>query len=332
MLDIEPNPNTRHDAVADTMHIPDGFLDPKTALTAAAVSTVGVALAMPRVRQQLPPRKVPLLGLTAAFVFAAQMLNFPVGVGASGHLVGSTLVAVLLGPAAAIVVLTTVVLVQCFLFADGGVTALGANIFNLALLASCTGYATFRLVHRCFRDARGLIFGAAFGAWISIVLAAISCAGQLSLSGAVRWTTAFPALTTIHMLIGLGEGLITALVLVALARVRPDLLPQSPLPRTPNPKAWSFALALLLALGLALFVAPFASPLPDGLEHVAEHLGFADRAAPPAPSLMPDYSLPGTTSPVVATAAAGALGTLIVLFLSWLLARALVPRSTLNRS
>ena len=110
------------------MHIPDGFIDGKTAATTALLSAAGVGLALRQVRRRLPPRRVPLLGLAAAFLFAAQMVNFPVAGGTSGHLVGGVLAAALLGPSAAIVVLTTVLIVQCFLFADGGVLALGANI------------------------------------------------------------------------------------------------------------------------------------------------------------------------------------------------------------
>src|SRR5271166_2666301 len=130
------------------MHIPDGFLDAKTAVTTGVISASGVGLALRQVRRELPPRRVPLLGLAAAFLFAAQMVNFPVAGGTSGHLVGGALVAALLGPSAAVVVVTTVLIVQCLLFADGGVTALGANIFNMAIVNSVTGYALYRLLSR----------------------------------------------------------------------------------------------------------------------------------------------------------------------------------------
>src|SRR3990172_7730516 len=130
------------------MHIPDGFIDGKTAGATTALSLAGVGLALRRVKRELPPRKVPLLGLAAAFLFAAQMLNFPVAAGTSGHLIGGVLVAALLGPSAAVVVVTTVLIVQCFLFADGGVSALGANVFNMALLGAVGGYAIYRLVRR----------------------------------------------------------------------------------------------------------------------------------------------------------------------------------------
>src|SRR5512142_506416 len=115
------------------MHIPDGFLDGRTAVVSAALSAVAVGVALNHAKQSMPPRRIPLLGLTASFIFAAQMLNFPVAGGTSGHLIGAVLAAVLLGPSAAIVVMSAVVILQCFMFADGGLTALGANLFNMAL-------------------------------------------------------------------------------------------------------------------------------------------------------------------------------------------------------
>jgi cobalt/nickel transport system permease protein len=316
------------------MHIPDGFLDAKTALTAAAISATGLAIAMPRLRRQMPPRKVPLLGLTAAFVFAAQMLNFPVGGGTSGHLVGAILVVALLGPAAAVVVLTAVLVVQCFLFADGGVTALGANILNLGLIASVGGATAYRGIRRVIPGRRGMVVGSAFAGWISMVLAAIACAGQLAFSGQAPWQVAFPAMTAVHMVIGLGEGLITALILIALARVRPDLLAEDPAAEPGGEMKTLAALGLVATLGLVMFVAPFADPSPDGLERVAALLGMDTASTSPAPfsAPFPDYSGRGFASPIFATAAAGALGTVIVFALSWVLGRLLVPTATVDRT
>jgi len=297
------------------MHIPDGFLDVKTAVGAGVVAAAGVGWALRQARRQLPAQKVPLLGVAAAFIFAAQMLNFPVAGGTSGHLIGAVLAAVLLGPAAAVVVMTAVLVVQCFLFQDGGVSALGANIFNMAVLAPVIGCGIYRLARPV-----GRIAAAAFAGWCSTVVAAISCAGQLALSGTVAWGVAFPAMTGVHMLIGIGEGLITALVLAAVWKARPELLNQ------PAAPAGGLAVAgLVVALGLALFVAPFACSWPDGLEKVAEHLGFDAKAAktPLLASPIPDYELPGIGSPVVATALAGVLGTVVVFGLSLLLARSL---------
>ena len=309
------------------MHIPDGFINAPTAAVTAGLSAAGLALALRQVRRELPPRRMPLLGLSAAFLFAAQMINFPVAGGTSGHLMGGVLVAALLGPAAAVVVLSTVLIVQCFLFADGGVLALGANIFNMALLGSVGGYAIYRLVWRVLPGAGGRIAAVAFAAWCSTVLASIGCAGELALSRTVPWSAAFPAMAGIHMLIGVGEGVITALVFVAILRARPDLTPADP--TAPAGPGWG-ALAgygLLIALGLAIFVAPFASPLPDGLEAVAAKLGFDHRAVEPVlPAPIPDYALPGIQSAAAATALAGLVGTLIVFVLAVILGRILGAR------
>lgn len=311
------------------MHIPDGFIDGKTAATTAVLSVAGVGLALRHVRQELPPRRVPLLGLAAAFLFAAQMLNFPVAAGTSGHLIGGTLVAALLGPSAAVVVVTTVLIVQCFLFADGGVSALGANVFNMALLGSVGGYAVYRLLSRLLRGARGRITALAFAGWFSTVLAAVGCAGQLAWSGTIGWAAAFTAMTSVHLLIGLGEGLISALVFAGVERARPDLL-QQPDANAPR-RGWGVFVVygLLVSLGLAVFVAPFASSWPDGLEAVAEKFGFAGRAVAPAVTApVAEYAMPGVSWTVGATALAGVLGAGVVFALAWLLGRVLVPRTS----
>jgi cobalt/nickel transport system permease protein len=309
------------------MHIPDGFLDGKTAAAAGVISLAGVGLALRQVRRELPPRRVPLLGLSAAFLFAAQMVNFPVAGGTSGHLVGGALVAALLGPGAAVVVVTTVLIVQCFLFQDGGVLALGANIFNMAIVNSVAGFAIFRLVSRVLPGARGRVTAMAFAGWCATVLAAICCAGQLAWSGTIAWSAAFPAMTLVHMLIGIGEGIISALVLLAVERARPDLLAETQTAATPKRAGEFFGYALLAALGVAVFVAPFACSWPDGLDSVAEKFGFAHKTvAPVVAAPAPDYQMPGIHWAVGATAAAGAAGTLVVFAGALLLGRWLVPK------
>ena len=294
------------------MHIPDGFLDAKTALATGALSVAGLGFALREVRRELPPRRVPLLGLAAAFLFAAQMGNFPVAGGTSGHLLGGALVAALLGPAAAVVVVATVLIVQCFLFADGGVTALGANIFNMGLVSTLSGYAVYATVSRLLPGLRGRVAALAFAGWCSTVLAATACAGQLAWSGTVAWSAGFPAMAGVHALIGLGEGIVSALVYLAIARTRPDLLPEHAAAKPARLREF-VVLGLLTTLGIALFVAPFACPWPDGLDSVAARLGFEHKALGallPAP--VANYQLPGLASPGAATAAAGVAGALVV--------------------
>jgi len=309
------------------MHIPDGFIDGKVAATTVLLSTAGVGLALRQARRRLPPRRVPLLGLAAAFLFAAQMVNFPVAGGTSGHLVGGVLVAALLGPSAAIVVLTTVLIVQCFLFADGGVLALGANIFNMAIVGVAGGYAIYRLVCYLLPGTRGQVAAVAFSAWCSTVMASICCAGELAWSGTVAWSAAFAAMASVHMLIGIGEGLISALVFLAIQRARPDLTIETSGPAPPRGWGELAGYGLLAALGMAIFVAPFACPWPDGLESVAATLGFEHKTTQPIfQALAPDYAVPGLHWAAGATALAGALGTLVVFGLALLLARSLVRK------
>ena len=205
------------------MHVPDGFLDVKTAGVAAGMAGIGLALALRQAQRVMPRRQVPLMGLSAAFIFAAQMLNFPILGGTSGHLIGATLAAVLLGPSAAVLVLTAVLIVQCFVFADGGILVLGANVFNMALVAPIVGYGVYRGMARLWPSVFGGLVGVAFGAWCSIVVAAVCCAGQLAASGTVAWTAVLPAMMGVHMLIGLVEGGITTAVVYAVWQVRPEL-------------------------------------------------------------------------------------------------------------
>ncbi len=309
------------------MHIPDGFLDVKTVVTAATLAGVGLAVALRQARRELPPRRVPLLGLGAAFVFAAQMVNFPVAGGTSGHLIGAALVAALLGLPAAVIVMATVLIAQCFLFADGGVTALGANGFNMAVVAPAVGLLVFRAVSRVLPGLRGQVAAMAFAGWCSTVASAVACAGQLAWSGTVGWAVGLPAMVGIHMIIGLGEGAISALAFYAVVRARPELVAGGAAGATGAAEGAAPSLVrygFLATIGVGLFVAPWACPWPDGLEAVAASLGFEHAAQEGAPAPMPDYAFPGIASPGVATAAAGAVGTVVVFGLAMLLSRSVV--------
>jgi cobalt/nickel transport system permease protein len=309
------------------MHLPDGFLDARTALLSSGAAVAGVGYALRQVRISLEPRQMPMLGLTAAFVFAAQMLNFPVTGGTSGHLAGGVLASILLGPAAAVLVMACVLIVQCLMFADGGLTALGANVFNLAIVGGCGGHLVFRGLKALLRmeERRAVVFAAGFAGWCGTVLSSITCSGQLALSGTAPWSMAFPAMVNIHMLIGVGEGLATALILHSILRLRPHLIPRKR-EAAGTSGAGLLVYGGLVTLGLVLFVAPFASSLPDGLEAAAGALGFAERARRPAfASPLPDYQVPLVGSPAAATVAAGIIGTLVVFVAAYLLARALAP-------
>lgn len=313
------------------MHIPDGFLDAKTLAVTAVLSIAGLGLALRRAGRGPAARRAPLIGLTAAFVFASQMINFPVAAGTSGHLVGAVLAAVLVGPEAAVVVMVSVLVLQCFMFNDGGVLALGANAFNMAVVAPTAGWLVYRGVRRVAGGGlRGTLLAATFAAWCSVVAASLACAGELAWSGTVAAKLVLPAMGGIHMIIGLGEAAITALVLAAVARARPELLAEQP-GATPVPRGF-LAQGLVATLGLALFLSPFASGLPDGLEKVAQKLGFEARAASgPWAAPLPDYAVPGLGSAVAGTALAGLAGTVLVFALSWLLSWALTRKTPMPR-
>jgi cobalt/nickel transport system permease protein len=313
------------------MHIPDGFLDTKTIVATSAFSLLGVGRALSVLKTQMSPRKVPLMGLAAAFIFVAQMINFPVAGGTSGHLLGAVLVAVLLGPSEAILVMSVVLIVQCFLFADGGVLALGANIFNMGILATLGGYYLYRLVALPLRSERGKFVAVAFAAWFSTVLAAVCCSGELAWSGTVPWSVGFPAMTGIHILIGIGEAFITALVLAAIYATRPDLLSvgtASAAGGEARPLRGVLINGSLIIIGLVLFVLPFASRWPDGLEKVASVFGFNSKALarPLVPSPLADYRVPGVGSLSKATALAGIVGAVLVFGISFVLAKIVISK------
>jgi cobalt/nickel transport system permease protein len=307
------------------MHIPDGFLDGKTLALTGALSAGGLAVAARQVNRTLPRHKIPLMGLGAAFVFAAQMLNFPVAGGTSGHLLGGVLAGVLLGPGAAAIVIACVLTVQALLFSDGGVLALGANIFNMSFIGAVAGYAIYRAARKILPGLRGRITAVFFAAWLSTVLAAVACAGELALSGTLPPGVVFPAMISVHALIGIGEGLITSLVILTIARTRPDLLEAEDATTGGRGTGWEFlAFGLVIALGLAIFVSPYACAWPDGLDKVAQKFGFEGHAATLIKTWIPDYKMPGISSAGIATAVAGAIGTLIMFGLACLVGRVLV--------
>lgn len=207
------------------MHIPDGFINVATAAATYVGSGAAVAYAVKKTNQELGEKEVPFLGVMAAFIFAAQMLNFPVAGGTSGHLLGGALAAILLGPWSAMLALTAVLVVQALAFQDGGIIALGANVFNMAVVGVLVGYFTYVWVRRLFREGNTATFaGAIVASWLSVVVASGFAAVELAISGTSPLGVALPAMLTVHALIGIGEAIITVAVLSFLTATRPDLL------------------------------------------------------------------------------------------------------------
>lgn len=208
------------------MHIPDGFLSMPVIAGTTAVSIAACGAGVIRAKKDLGEQQVPLLGVTAAFIFAAQMLNFPVLGGTSGHFGGAALAAILLGPLMAVLVMAVVLVIQALVFFDGGITALGANVFTLGVTAAFVGWGTYKGLLKVFPKGRaGLLGATAVSAWISIFVASGVCALELSLSGTVPLDVALPAMLGVHSLIGIGEALITTAVVATVAAARPDLIP-----------------------------------------------------------------------------------------------------------
>jgi cobalt/nickel transport system permease protein len=315
------------------MHIPDAVLSPAVVSTTSLVGAGGLMYCLWRLRGQLGERTPVLMGTMSAFVFAAQMVNFPLfPLPISGHLLGGVLSSVLLGPWAGAVVISAVLIVQCLLFGDGGVTALGANFINMGLIGAIGGYAIYGSIRRMIGGRAGVLIGGMLAAWFSVILA--SGAFALELGASVDWSGFFDVLgwmALVHAGIGIGEALITGAVLRFLLLRRPDMVFEARLDEGSFVGRLGRAAVggLGVALAVAVFLAPFASPYDDGLEWVGGKLGFLKEGKAVLAAPFAEYRLP---IPIirhvrVATAAVGAAGTLIVFAVAWALARGFSRRS-----
>ena len=207
------------------MHIPDGFLSNEVAAAAAVVAVIAVGYALRVANRDLDDDRVPLLGVLAAFIFAVQMLNFPVAGGTSGHLLGATLAAVLLGPWLACLVMAVVLTAQAFVFADGGITALGANVLNMGVLGALLAGLLVGTLVRTLPKTRGAFFASVgFVAWLAVMVGAAATSIELAISDTVPLGTALPAMLGVHALIGIGEAVITVTAVSAVLATRPDLI------------------------------------------------------------------------------------------------------------
>jgi len=207
------------------VHIPDGFLSTGVVASTYVVSIGGVGFAARQAAQKLGEKHIPLVGLTAAFIFAAQMLNFPVVGGTSGHLVGAALAVILLGPWTGVLVMSLVLIVQAFVFQDGGLLALGANILSMAIVGCFTGHLVYQGLRRVLGESRKRFLVSGFiAAWTTVLIASVVAAVELAVSGTSSWGVVVPAIVGIHALIGIGEGAITVVVLSFVLATRRDLL------------------------------------------------------------------------------------------------------------
>lgn len=292
------------------MHIPDGFLSVLVSVVLWGLSIIAIGYSLRRVGQDLGERQVPLMGVLAAAIFAGQMLNFTVVGGTSGHLMGAAIATILLGPWAAILVMTTVVGIQALVFQDGGLLALGANIFNMGVIGVAVSYFSYTTLKKLLGEQKWTLFVNGFvTAWLSIFIASLAAALELSASGTSPANISVPAMAGIHALIGIGEGLITVGALAFIYTARRDILESGKTAPAGGTVVW--AVGLGIAILLAVF-SPLASAHPDGLEWVAEQKGFLDVAQGPLYEIIPDYVFPGITNEAFATIVAGIVGSLIV--------------------
>ncbi|WP_169953268.1 energy-coupling factor ABC transporter permease [Microbispora sp. H11081] len=318
------------------MHVPDGFFDVPVSLGAGVIAAAGVAVCLRGAKRELDDRTAPMAGLVAAFVFAAQMLNFPVAAGTSGHLLGGALAAILVGPYTAVLCVAVVLIVQAFFFADGGLTALGVNITLMAIVTVVVGWAVFRLIVRGAPRGRATLVAASFvAALLSVPASALVFTGLFWLGGTapIELGSVAAAMGGVHLLIGLGEGFITALTVSSVLAVRPDLvygargMARALTLRTPDgdvqvgqtaPEAPSAGIGLrtvlvgggLVAVLMAGVVSFYASSSPDGLEKVAADKGLSAGEKPHAVEEGPlaDYSVKGVENERLSGGLAGVAG------------------------
>jgi cobalt/nickel transport system permease protein len=248
------------------MHIPDGFLTNRIALSMDVVSGAGILYAARRAKIDVTGRMAPIMGVLAAFVFAAQMLNFPIFGGTSGHLIGGSLLAILLGPMTGTLTMASVVIAQALFLQDGGLVALGANIFNISAVTCFSGYAIFRLLGKGAEKGNYLFLAGFLAGWCSAITSSACCALELGLSGAIPLHIGLPAMMGYHAIVGIVEGMLTGGVLKFLLKVRPDLM-KGEGTNGFGIADWIGAL-VFVAIPIAILAMAGSSSLPDPLENL----------------------------------------------------------------
>jgi len=320
------------------MHAPDGFLTAGTAVATGAISVSTVTIALKQAKEQIAEKMVPLAGIAAAFVFAAQMFNFPVAGGTTGHLLGGALAAILLGPHVGALVVTVVVVVQALAFADGGFTALGYNVLNMAIIPAYGGFAAYAGFRRLLpQNGGGVVAATGLAAGVSVIFsaAAFSIQWLFGATAPVPFDTVFGAMVGVHTLIGIGEGVISALTVAAVLSSRPDLvfgareLDRARLEPASRVPLRAFVIgSVVVTMLVATVVSQFAVDDPDGLEAVAEDAGFISSGQEHgfSDSIFADYATDGINNESLSLAVAGIAGTIITLAVGYGLFRALRQR------
>jgi len=295
------------------MHIPNSMLHGAICPVTALISALGIGIAAFKAFSAKHKPTAAKFAAITALIFAGQMMNFPISGGTSGHLLGGVIAVSLLGIPFGILSMALVVTIQCLVFSDGGFTVLGANILNMALIGAGAAGILRHLLKKTPLKSLPYNIRVGFTAWLSIILAALACTIELSLSGTIAFSKAAGAMLGTHALIGIGEALITVMVCLALTAAPVRISPRK-----------SLTVPLTASAIIAVILSPFASGFPDGLEWVAEKYRFLHESAPTFLSPLPDYSVPWISNGIMTTALAGLIGVTVTFVIAWATAKMLI--------
>ena len=298
------------------MHVPDGFINAQVSIGSGIVSFATLWAYVKNAENLVADKLIALTGMMSALIFVLQMINFPIAAGTSGHLLGGALAVVVLGPHLGIICISIVVVIQSLLFADGGLSALGINVFNMAIVTSLVGWLVITSWKKLFGEANiSIISGSIIAGLLSVIFSSIAFVFEYALGGtvAVPLSSVLLAMLSTHLLIGLGEGIITALIVSLLLRVRSDLVYVKTNEHISNNTSSIYGLFILLLLCFTL-ITPYASSSPDGLESVAENFGFLETDG--LVLFLNDYGISGLNNNFLSTIISAVLGIVVVVGIS----------------
>ena len=298
------------------MHVPDGFINAPVSIGTGVISFATLWAYVRSAKSLVADKLIALTGMMSALIFVLQMINFPIAAGTSGHLLGGALAVIVLGPNLGIICISIVVVIQSLLFADGGLSALGINVLNMAIITSLVGWLTISSWKKLFGEANiSIISGSIVAGILSVVFSSIAFVFEYALGGTVSvpLSSVLIAMVSSHLLIGLGEGVITALIVSLLLRVRSDLIYIKTNNDKKNSKSSFYGLFIFLLLCLTL-ITPYASSSPDGLESVAGDFGFSEDSG--IVLLLEDYGISGLNNDFLSTALSAVLGVVVVIGVS----------------
>ena len=298
------------------MHVPDGFINAPVSIGTGVISFATLWAYVRSAKSLVADKLIALTGMMSALIFVLQMINFPIAAGTSGHLLGGALAVIVLGPNLGIICISIVVVIQSLLFADGGLSALGINVLNMAIITSLVGWLTISSWKKLFGEANiSIISGSIVAGILSVVFSSIAFVFEYALGGTVSVPlgSVLIAMVSSHLLIGLGEGVITALIVSLLLRVRSDLIYIKTNNDKKNSKSSFYGLFIFLLLSLTL-ITPYASSSPDGLESVAGDFGFSEDSG--IVLLLDDYGISGLNNDFLSTALSAVLGVVVVIGVS----------------